>query len=356
MCWVVICYWYTKKTINNSAAMGEQEPRTSRVHFRNEPLLSGFETDQQFDERRISLIPQVTDLIASSELFGDGKVSVEFAHKGVSSLVCFVETGDNRYVLKVPLSLSDGGSSEAEFLNQWEATGVCVPHVYESGQLGEHAYTIMKHIDAPMLSEAIAKGIAKDTVYVDMGNMLATMHTPKTSGYGRIVEGTPQHLTFREWLNSEDIAKRISTVREHNLLGDEHGPISQVFDNLAAYTENDTSSSYCHFDFSAPNLFATDPLTVFDPSPMLNNGIIDIGRSMLSAISDGQPEAAAQLQEGYFSSGIPHDPKALQAAIILNAYWRFPYAHKKGRTEVMERTREYLIATRHLLDTRATKT
>lgn len=340
--------------------MDGQEPRrevgpenigeTSRIHFENEPMLSGFEADKKFDERRIRLVPQIKDLIASTEIFGDGDVSVEFAQKGVSSLVCFIETSDGKFVLKVPLSLSDGGSSEGEFFRQWEAAGVSVPHVYQSGQLGDHAFTIMQYVDAPMLSEAVTQGTAKEAVYVDMGKILAEIHSPQANGYGRIIEGKPQYPTFRDWLSSEDIAKRIRAVRENNLLGDEHGSVTQVFDNLISYAEKNDRSSYCHFDYSAPNIFATDPLTVFDPSPMLNNGIIDIGRSMHSLIVENRQEAAEQLREGYYSSGQQqYDPRALQASIMLNAIWRFPYAHKKGRTDVIERTQEYLVATRHLL-------
>jgi len=321
----------------------------NRVHLVNEPLLSEFAVDQKFNERRANLVPQVRDLIATHELFSDQEVNVEFAHTGVSSLVCFVDAGADRYVLKVPLSLSDGGGSEAEFLRRWEAAGVSVPHVFSSGQLGEHAYTIMQRVDAPLLSEVIDEGTAREAVYIDMGKLLARMHSPQTAGYGRIVAGTPQFPTFKEWLSSEDIAKRIQVVRENNLLSDEHGSIDRAFDHLIIYGEKHPMSTYCHFDYSAPNIFATDPLTVFDPSPMLNNGIIDIGRSMHSMIATGQPEAAEQLQEGYFASDRPYDPHALQASILLNAYWRFPYAHQKGRTEVIENTRRYLAATRHLL-------
>ena len=94
---------------------------------------------------------------------------------------------------------------------------------------------------------------------------------------------------------------------------------------------------------------ATEPLTVFDPNPILNQGIIDIGRSILSTLFHANFEGAEQLKEGCFGNGAEYNSSALQASIILNAYWKFVYQHKTGRIAEINTVRELLAQTSHLL-------
>jgi hypothetical protein len=83
---------------------------------------------------------------------------------------------------------------------------------------------------------------------------------------------------------------------------------------------------------------------------MLNNGIIDIGRSIqLASTSIDAHKGIEQLKEGYFSENRPYSQRALQASIILSAYMKFPYWHKKNNTENIEHTRQYLAETRQNL-------
>ena len=270
--------------------------------------------------------------------------------KGISSLVCFLETSSAKYVLIVPLSLTDG-NGEARFLRNWERIGVNVPHVLEDGQLGEHPYLIMEYINAPTLQDLVRDNKITDDTWKDIGRTLACMHTPKTNGFGRIsVEGKPEYQHFDDWLLGPDIEQRISTVRSFGLLGDEHGRIDKVFGTLLAYAEEKEFSTLCHFDLSPNNILATNPLTVFDPSPMLNYGIIDVGRCMLSPLFHDQPLAAEAIKNGYFDSGVEYSASALQASIILNAYWRFVYQQKIGRVKEMEVVRKYLVETSYLLE------
>ena len=90
---------------------------SERIHFKNEPKLSEFEAQQTFNERRLGLIPKIKELITTTPLFQGKEVSAEFAHTGVSSLVCFLEFEKKRFVLKVPLSLTDG-NGESHFLKE----------------------------------------------------------------------------------------------------------------------------------------------------------------------------------------------------------------------------------------------
>jgi fructosamine-3-kinase len=317
------------------------EKPTSMINFKNQPKLYEHEIDQKFNERRLNLAPQIEQLLSTHELFAGKEVSVEFSHNGVSSLVSFIEVDGQKFVLKIPLKpIAEG---EGKFLKEWEAAGVSVPHVFREGNLGDHPYILMSFIDAPILMDAIKDGSAKKDFSVEMGTILAMMHSIKAEGYGRIIEGKPEYEKFKEWITSEDIQKRISFVQENNLLTDEHGLISDVIDVLISYSEKSPESTYCHFDFGATNIMATEPLTVIDPDPMLNHGIIDIGRGILLEISGGH--SGEQLKQGYFSDK-EIDSSALQAAIVLNAYWKFPYWHKKNKTEQIESARRYLSQTR----------
>src|SRR3989344_7939285 len=125
--------------------------KNTNIIFKNEPKLSEHEVDSKFNERRITLIPFVKDFISNHDLFKDKGVSVTFAQKGISSLVCIIESLNEKLVLKIHLSVSHS-LGEGQFLKVWEQAGVKVPHVIEDGMLNGHAYTLMQYIDAPMLS------------------------------------------------------------------------------------------------------------------------------------------------------------------------------------------------------------
>lgn len=313
----------------------------SLVTFLNQPKLLEHEIDQEFNERRLNLVPQIEQLLSTDELFAGKEVDVAFSHNGVSSLVSFIEVLGQKFVLKIPLKPTAEG--EGKFLKEWEAVGVSVPHVFKEGNLGDYPYILMSFIDAPVLVDAIKDGSVKKDFSIEMGKILAKMHSTKAEGYGRIIQGKPEYEKFKEWITSDNIQERISFVQENNLLTDEHGPISDVIDILIAYNEKSPESTYCHFDFGATNIMATEPFTVIDPDPMLNNGIIDIGRSILLEISGGH--TGEQLKQGYFLDK-EIDLSALQAAIVLNTYWKFRYWYRKNKTKQIESVRSYLSQTR----------
>ncbi len=119
---------------------------------------------------------------------------------------------------------------------------------------------------------------------------------------------------------------------------------------MNAYAESQKQSSYCHDDFGTSNIFATDPITVFDPNPRFNNGYMDLGRSILMIAGSEQPgPKIEQLIEGYFGQE-PYSAKALQSAILINAAMKLPYSHKKGRTELTSNIQKFLSERSGLLN------
>lgn len=317
-----------------------------KISFTNKPKLSNHEVDRDFNERRIKLVPRIEAFISNHPKFHDKEASVTFAHEGVSSLISIIETTDEKLVLKIPLSLSDS-PNEGRFLKVWEGAGVKVPHVIEEGLIGEHTYILMEHIDSPIISEAYSsKELAEKGIYTEMGSTMRTMHRPEAEGYGRLINGKAEFSKFKDWLLSEKVQQKFRYAKENGLLGEEHGSPSLACEILLEYM-SDKKSSYCHFDFDTSNMFATSPITVFDPNPELNDGYIDLGRSLVIHVAS-TGTYPRQLIEGYFAGEV-YDTRVLQAAILLSSYMKFHYWHQKGKWKHIRNIQEYLIKNSHLL-------
>jgi hypothetical protein len=319
----------------------------SKIVFKNEPKLSENEADSKFNERRITLVPQVEKFISSNERFNGKETSVSFAHKGVSSLICIIETQNEKLVLKVHLSILRS-MDEGQFLSVWEHAGVSVPHVLEEGMLNGHAYVLMEYIDAPLLGEKYSREeLINNGLRSEMGAILRKMHEPKGEGYGLLIDGKGEFSNFKDWLMSENTQNRFQYSKDNNILGEEHGSLALACKILLEYV-GDEKSSYCHFDFGSLNIFATNPITIFDPNPQLNNGYQDLGRSVVIGLAhDGV--FPSQLIDGYFS-GESCNKKVLQAAILVNSYFKFNYWHKTNKLKAIKNVQEYLIRTKDLLN------
>ncbi len=319
----------------------------SNIIFKNEPKLSEHVANNKYNERRIVLVPKIEEFISSHERFKGKETSVTFAHEGISSLISIIETPDEKLVLKVHLSILRS-TDEGLFLSVWEQAGVSVPHVIEEGMLNGHAYVLMEYIDAPLLGEKSSREELIDKgLRSEMGVTLRRMHEPKADGYGRLIDGKGEFSNFKDWLESEDMKNRFKYVKDNGVLGEEHGSLSKACEILLEYI-GDKKSSYCHFDFGSKNIFATNPITVFDPNPELNNGYMDLARSAVNSIAhDGK--FPNKLVDGYFSSE-SYDKKVLQAAILVNSYYKFNYWHRTNKLKAIKNVQEYLIRTKDILN------
>lgn len=323
---------------------------TPKLTFINKPKLSeNLENEVQvrFNERRLNLIPIVEEFILSHERFQGKEVEATFSQEGASSLLLIINiTDDGKLVLKVSLS-NKTSLGEADFLRVWEKAGVKVPRIFESGNLGDHPYILMEFIDAPLLSnlysheERIERG-----VYKEMGRTLRLMHQPKAKGFGRVLaNGQSEYANFGDWLNGEEIQKRLKMVKELNLIGEEHGSLSLVLEILKKHVGDGEESSYCHDDFGG-NIFATEPITVFDPNPLFNNGYLDLGRTISNHIAQGvYPDGFV----GAYFAGEGYDKKVLHSAVFLNAVMKMPYQVKNNKNQLVKNVQYYLIANREIL-------
>ena len=322
----------------------KENNKPTNITFKNKPKLSEHEADSKFNEKRVNLVPSIEDYISSHPIFKGRETSITFAHKGVSSLVSIIEAGDQKLVFKIRLGGSNAG--EGKFLGVWEKEGVKVPHILEEGIINEHAYSLMEYIDAPLLEEVFnTEELIEKGIFYEMGSTLRTMHIPKTEGYGHLIDGKAEYPEFKDWLMSENVQKKIGYVEENKLLDDKHGSLSLAREILTNYV-SDKKSSYCHNDFGTTNIFATHPITVFDPDPVFNNEYIDLGRAITIRIAnDGVfPQ---QLIDGYFK-GETYNKKVLQASILLNSYMKFRYWHRVKKTKQIQNVQKYLTQTKHL--------
>lgn len=313
-----------------------------KILFKNTPTLSQHEKDHEFNEKRLLLVPIIEKYLTENERFRDKEISVNFSENGVSSLVAILETPEEKLVLKIPLTHTPS-EGESHFLQTWEKYGVVVPHIIEEGDLEGHPYTLMQHIDAPTLatSHTYSELIAEKK-FVSIGQTLRMMHIPQTEGYGRVYNGQAEHTTFEEWLQGTQIQEKINYTKEHKLLAEQEEFLPHAYTLLTNHTLTEKHSRLCHNDFAAYNIFDTEPLTVFDPDPRLNNNYIDLGRSIVIAIAhSGLPETSEQLIEGYFGTDTPN-MEILRASILLNGCIKFPQWHATGKLKNIQRVLDYL--------------
>jgi hypothetical protein len=323
------------------------EKKISTVHFKNQPKLSGSEVDKKRDERRLEVFSCIENFLLNDDLFKGKELEVEFSHEGISSLVCFIEGGDKKLVLKIAVDNTVTGGSEALFLRIWENASISTPHIYKDGKLAGRPFVLMEFIDAPTAGEMYKENKeGRESMHLEAGRILREMHKPEAIGFGKVIDGKGEYASFKEWIDTPDMSNRVKYIEENNLLTSEHGTFSQARNILVNYVGDSNKSSYCHFDYSAGHLFATEPLTVFDPNPLFNNGYIDLGRTLVNYIA-ASGTYPRQLVEGYFEEG-GLDEKVLHASIFINIIYKLPYQHQKGRLQTIQNFQNYLTQNKFL--------
>ncbi|MSU55216.1 MAG: aminoglycoside phosphotransferase family protein [Candidatus Taylorbacteria bacterium] len=323
----------------------------SNITFTNEPLMSKHEVDKGRNERKTALVPQIRELLNTHKKFKGENISVTFSHRGVSSLVAFLESKEGKFVLKIPIR-NDLPQGEAKFLQEWEKTGVEVPHILEEGLIDDRPYLLMEQVTEKTLFETFSEREMIDRgIYLEMGKTLHSMHQPKTTGYGQIFNGKPEYDDFASWLKYTTDKSRLYTEENQLLDENEHGSIDLAITILEDYGRKQNQSSYCHYDFHTENIFATEPITVFDPDCVLNLPYIDLGRSIvIGPAKSKNNDTVKQMIEGYESEGEKVDLRVLQASILINSIQKFQYWNKKKSTEGIQKVKKYLAENKHLLE------
>lgn len=319
------------------------ESKVPNIIFHNEPKLSEYEVDQTFNEMKKEFISYIKEFVAGHDLFkNEDTIGIEFAHKGISSIIAIIDTPTNKYVLKIPRS-ADLSAGEGQFFRVWEAAGVAVPHVLETGEIHGMPFTLMDFIDAPTIDVASTQEERlHKKMYVEMGQTLRLMHSVSAEGYGSVVEGKPEFETVEEWLAGDDMKMRFDYIKEHGLLDGLEETLEKSVETIKKHAESH-DSTYCHVDFGVANMFATSPITIFDSNPKFNSGYYDLGRIHFGQIAIANTsEVFEQMLSGYFPDD-ECDEEVLSAYTFLAFCMKAWYWHQSGKVELLERVRQYFF-------------
>ncbi len=327
--------------MHSNEKLPSDEQHKPSVILHNEPKLSEHEIDNDLNKMRTEFVPYIQDFVTEHDLFkNEAEVGIEFAHKGVSSVIVIIDTPAGKWVLKIPRNKTHT-VGEGQFFRVWEKAGVTVPHIVETGELNGSPYTLMEYVDAPTLDtcysheELLTKGI-----FIEMGKALRLMHSASADGYGFVIDGKPEFETVEEWLEGDDMKRRFDYIDEHNLLEGIEDELDKALEVIKQHSEN-SDSTYCHDDFGTANIFATDPITVFDPQPKFNSGYYDLGKMNFIKIAlSGSDESFRQLLDGYFDDDDCNDA-VLNAYTFLAFCMKCPYWHRTGRQEQLETAKKY---------------
>lgn len=327
--------------MNEESPQQNLESAKPSVLLRNEPKLSEHEIDDDLNRMRAEFIPHIQHFVTEHDLFkNEAEVGIEFAHKGVSSVIAIIDTPTDKWVLKIPRNKAHT-NGEGEFFDVWEEAGVTVPQIIETGELNDSPYTLMEYIDAPTLDTCYShEELTERGIYAEMGKALRLMHAEPAGGYGFVVDGKPEFETVEEWLEGDDIKRRFDYIAEHNLLEGIDGELDKALEVIKQHAAN-SYSTYCHDDFRTANIFATDPITIFDPQPKFNSGYYDLGKMNFIKIAlNGSDESFKQLLDDYFNDDDCNDA-VLSAYTFLAFCMKCPYWHQTGRQEQLEIAKRY---------------
>jgi tRNA A-37 threonylcarbamoyl transferase component Bud32 len=319
------------------------ESTVPNIIFHNEPKLSEHGVDQKFNAMKVEFVPYIQKFVAEHGLFkNEAAIGIEFAHKGISSIIAIIDTPTNKYVLKIPRS-RDLSAGEGQFFQAWERVGVAVPHVLETGEIHGMPFTLMDFIDAPTVDVASTQEERLDKkMYEEMGQTLRLMHSVSAEGYGSVVEGKPEFETVEEWLAGDDMKMRFDYIKEHGLLTGLEDVLEKSVDTIKKHAQGH-DSTYCHADFGVANMFATSPITIFDSNPKFNSGYYDLGRIQFGQIAIANTsEVFEQMRSGYFEDAECAD-EVLAAYTFLAFCMKAWYWHQSGKVELLERARQYFF-------------
>jgi hypothetical protein len=321
------------------------------IHFNNEPRFSRHEASQKFNVRKKEIIPLMEKWVETYHFFVGKEIIGTFFHTGVSSLVCLLENGQEKYVLKVGLSVLDS-RQEGRFLKVWKSAGVKVPNVLDEGPLGNYHFVLMEYIDVPILEKKYSKDELFDKkIYTQIGEVLRKMHEPKNSGFSNIVndKAEPEYKDIQSWIAGDiRMHDQINYVKTSGILNsDEHGSVDDALAIIADRLKDNNESVYCHNDYNVANIFATEPLTVFDPWPCFHHPFMDLSRAIAVSLI-GTRGTDEQIIEGYFSGEV-FDRQLLQAFIVLNIVVKLKYQVETGNINGLNNFKEYLATTKDFL-------
>lgn len=319
---------------------------------------NNIQTRDSFSEEKIEKLKNIQilmeDFLRSHGLFENGNVEISFFKTGVASFICLIDHERNsqhtKYIFKVPLFV-EGQNTETLFLKAWADVGILTPTILETGYLGEYYYIIMEYIAHPLVFEYYnntPEKIFTDHVYEQLGRNLRQMHSPVSSGFGKVLDGKGTYKTLKDYfLHDEKLRDNINYILEKKMMTYITDLSCNFLDEqFSYYTDINTEiSCYAHNDLSLNNLFLTPEkdFIVFDPNPIFSHPYLDLAHSIVVAASkfDNLQPVYDQITKGYCVEGeVNHD--LLYSALLHAACIKMPYWHRKGYHHRVKRLNHFL--------------
>ena len=277
---------------------------------------------------------------------------------GETSVVFKIETEAGTSVVKMT---KNPGILEAEsaFLQLWSTNGVKTPTIIKLHTANERFPTSilsMEFIDAPMLEDETPQSRIHRGISREIGKTLAKMHRITGEGFGQPIINNKIHGTFNT-LREEIVNNVLGTQAEWLL----RQGIIKPDDLLVAETalnilENDLKEkkfpSLTHNDMGMHNAFATNPIPVFDPIPLITHPYLCLALCLIvieQESNDYGKQESVEILLGY-SKISPVVSRSLDAAIYLKSIEKLYPWSKKGKKKSVAMLHSILIKTKDKLN------
>lgn len=261
---------------------------------------------------------------------------------GDSSVVYYLETKDNRYIVKFAPAKGDLMPRKL-FFEEWSKQGVKTPTIYKVREADvriPYELALIEFIDADTLSRTYSKKELYENGYYGMlGTTLAKMHKAKGKGFRELNNPTllvGKHKTLSEELDYDIKQKRLDKLIEKAYVDPS---VEQYYQEAIELLEDNMAGkmpSLCHNDFLPYNIMATEPITVFDPSPSISSPLKDLGSTVgkiLLKDSSYIKDAARQMVAMYEKEFGELDYATLNAAIYISYIRKIPRAIVSGEED-----------------------
>ncbi len=282
----------------------------------------------------IDTLIQTTDFVAN--LLGEQPQTLTPLTGGHISAVYRAQLHNGTsYVLKFAQN-TDELRLEQHFLAAWSAHGVHTPQVLQYAPLPDGVsggVLKMAFMEGQNLLPLVNDGaVDVDSVMVDLGTILATMHQVTASRFGTATvtaDGTisGSERTFRDGLWTQEWADAVdANLRSGDLLDSELRLVDAACAMLSAHG-HDTDGVLIHDDFRAGNVLydaaQAQPYTVIDPHPKLSHPYLCLAYALILPLVYGNDSHPPFIQRGYNTIS-PLDDEALHAARFLKALELLP--------------------------------
>lgn len=283
--------------------------------------------------------------------------NVKAFSQGESSVVFRVYTESNTYVVKMRGD-DEGLEAEASFLNAWEKQGVKVPHIYSVRSANKDlpvSILVMEFINAPILSKSMSTNeMVKKGITRELGRTLARMHEATGTGFGfsrKSDELTGIFGSLTEEIDQTLFGKHTNWLIQKGVITERDVEIARKATKiLEEDIRNGTKPTLTHNDFRPYNMFATEPITIFDPDPRITHPAIDLAYSTLKPLIN-KPASIDEKDE--FLAGYREihtvDDRILAAATVLRGVRKLHTWQRKGRTGQVKKLREVINRNQKLI-------